>query len=124
MSFMIWAPVMAGSYLLRWTRITARDKGVEDCATFLEADVMDVDLSPANVALCYLITAASAALKPKLEAELRPGTRVVMESFPVHGWKPVEIRGEYKVFYLYRMPPEPSGPEDEERLGAEYFNYG
>jgi hypothetical protein len=34
------------------------------------------------------------------------------------------FRGEYKVFYLYRMPPEPAGPEDAERLGEEYFNYG
>jgi SAM-dependent methyltransferase len=101
---------------------TAREKGVEDRVTFIQADVMDVDLSPATVVLCYLITAASAALKPKLEAELRPGTRVIMESFPVHGWKPIETRGEYKVFYLYRMPPELSAPGDEE-FGTETPNY-
>ncbi len=111
---------------LEKARKTAREKTVEDRVAFIQADVMDVDLSPATVVLCYLITAASAALKPKLEAELRPGTRVIMESFPVHGWKPVETRGEYKIFYLYRMPPEPSGPGDIDNFGAEtpdYYEY-
>jgi hypothetical protein len=64
------------------------------------------------VVLCYLITAASAALKPKFEAELKPGTRVVMESFPVPGWKPLDTSArEYKTFYLYQMPPEPGAAE-------------
>jgi predicted O-methyltransferase YrrM len=88
-------------------RKTAEEKGLEDRTVFLEADVLDIDLSAATVVLCYLFPTASAALKPKFESELKPGTRVVMESFPVHGWKPVktEQRG-YKTFYLYVMPPE------------------
>jgi ubiquinone/menaquinone biosynthesis C-methylase UbiE len=85
----------------------ARSKGLDDKATFLEADVMEVSLDDASVILCYLSHSASAALKPKLESELKPGTRVIMESFPVPGWKPVRTaeRG-YKHFYLYIMPPE------------------
>jgi SAM-dependent methyltransferase len=110
--------------LVRRATFRAKEKGVEDRVTILRADVMEVDLSPATVVLCYLITAASAALKPKLEAELKPGARVVMESFPVHGWKAVETRGEYKVFYLYRMPPETAGPEDDQPIGDEYPYYG
>jgi hypothetical protein len=38
--------------------------------TFVQADVMDVNLSEATLVFCYLITAASVALKPKLEDEL------------------------------------------------------
>ena len=90
-------------------REKAKEKGLQEKVTFLEADVMDVDLSEATVVLCYLITAASAALKPKFEAELKSGTRVVMESFPIRGWKAVDIRivtDGFKSFYLYRMPPE------------------
>ena len=107
---------------------TARDKaierGLQDKVTFLQADVMDVDLSQATVVLCYLISAASAALKPKFEAELKPGTRVVMESFPVPGWEPVEAREVgygTKTFYLYRMPPEPGGPDAAD---YEYLDFG
>lgn len=86
---------------------TARKRRLSDRATFVNADIMDTDLSAATVIVCYLFSTASMALKPKFEAELMPGTRVVMESFPVHGWKPVKIKKlEHRTFYLYHMPPE------------------
>jgi SAM-dependent methyltransferase len=92
---------------VREARETAKKKGLENKVTFLEADVMDVDLTDATVVLCYLYPTASTALKPKFESELKPGTRIVMESFPVHGWKPVRTKEfGYKTFYLYRMLPE------------------
>ena len=106
----------------RTARDKAKEKGLENKVTFVEADVMDVNLSEATLVLCYLITAASIALKPKLEAELKPGTRVVMESFPVPGWKPLETRSrDHKTYYLYRMPPEPGGPE---AVDHEYLDFG
>jgi SAM-dependent methyltransferase len=103
--------------LVRTVREQAKERRLEGRVTFLQADVIDVDLSEATVVLCYLITAASAALKPKFEAELKPGTRVVMESFPVHGWKAVDIRlvsDGLKTFYLYRMPPEMEKPGEHD----------
>ncbi len=94
---------------VREARETAKSKGLEDRITFLEADVMEVSLADASVVLCYLITSASAALKPKFESELKPGTRVVMESFPVPGWKSIRTADKgCKQFYLYTMPPESS----------------
>lgn len=85
----------------------AKKKGLEDKVTFLEGDVLDADISGASVVFCYLITAASAALKPKFEAELKPGTRVVMESFPVPGWKVMRnYTKDYRSFFLYVMPAE------------------
>jgi ribosomal protein L11 methylase PrmA len=90
------------------TRELAAKKGLSERAAFVHADIMDVDLSGATVIVCYLYSTASAALKPKFEAELKPGARVVMESFPVHGWRPVEVvHLPARTFYLYRMPPEP-----------------
>jgi 16S rRNA G966 N2-methylase RsmD len=85
----------------------AKQLNLEDRVSFIHADVMDANLSEATVVICYLITAASIALKPKFEAELNPGTRVVMESFPVPGWKPDEtIFRDHKTHYLYCMPPK------------------
>jgi len=93
-------------------RDAAQSKGLADRVRIIESDVMDADLSGATVVVCYLFTTASKALKPKFEAELRPGTRVVMESFPVHGWKAATTKMHgYKTFYLYHMPPE-LAPED------------
>ena len=86
---------------------SARKKGIESRVEFVEADLMDVSLSDATLVVTYLFSTASTALKPKFEAELRAGARVVMESFPVHGWKPKEIKKlERRTFYLYEMPAE------------------
>jgi ribosomal protein L11 methylase PrmA len=88
------------------SRENIRKKGMEDRIDVLEGDLMDVDLSPATVVLAYLVGAASKALRPKFEAELRVGTRVVMERFPVPGWQEERaVREEPREFYLYTMPP-------------------
>jgi SAM-dependent methyltransferase len=103
-------------------REAAKSKGLEERITFLEADVMEVNLADASVVLCYLSPAASAALKPKLELELRPGTRVVMESFPVPGWKPVRTSDRwYKQFYLYIMPPQSTDQYPRSDAGFDYL---
>ena len=93
----------------------------------MEADVMDVNLSEASVILCYLYTTASAALRPKFEKELKPGTKVVMESFPIHGWKPVkESFTNGRDFYFYTMPPEKTEDYDNpiNYPPYEYYQYG
>ena len=100
---------------VREARDAAARKGWDDRASFIEGDVLEVDLSEATLVLCYLITEASKALKPRFESELRAGTRIVMESFPVPGWKPLDTRIDwYKTFYLYRMPPEAADQNDPE----------
>jgi SAM-dependent methyltransferase len=95
----------------------AEKRGLNGEVHFIEADVMQADFSDATIIFYYLLTTAAAALKPKFEAELRPGTRVVMESFPVPGWKPVrtyemDFGIGFRSFYLYIMPPEPSTEEE------------
>ena len=102
----------------------ARSKGLDDRITFLEADVMEVSLADASVILCYLSISASVALEPKFESELRAGTRIIMESFPVPRWKPVRTfdRG-YKRFYLYTMPPEFSEEYPESYADCDSYWY-
>jgi predicted RNA methylase len=89
------------------SRAEARKAGIDDRLSFIEADVMLVDLSKASVIFCYLHSTASADLKPKFVKELKAGTRVVMESFPVMGWKPVKVVDNGGIlFFLYIMPAE------------------
>lgn len=89
------------------SRKAAENKGVVEKVSFVEADVMAVDLSEASIILCYLFPSASAALRPKFETELKPGTKIIMESFPVPGWNPVKVRESTgRSFYFYIMPPE------------------
>ena len=90
------------------SREKAKDSGVEnDRLAFIEGDVLEQDLSDATVVFCYLLADASLALRPKFEDELKPGTRVVMESFPVPGWKLTDVKEILgRSFYLYIMPHE------------------
>ncbi|OGO35771.1 MAG: hypothetical protein A2147_07895 [Chloroflexi bacterium RBG_16_57_8] len=101
---------------VRRARKTARSRGLQERAAFLQRDVSEVDLADATVVFCYLSPPASAALKSKLELELKPGTRVVVESFPVPGWEAARTarRGysdyyEVNEFYLYIMPASVRG---------------
>ena len=85
----------------------ARNNGMYEKVKFVQSDVMDVDLSEASVILCYLYSSASAALRPKFERELKAGTKIVMESFPIPGWKPTKERvTNGRTFYFYTMPFE------------------
>lgn len=94
-------------------RDAAKSKGLDEKISFIEGDIMEVNLSQASVITCYLFPTASAALRPKFEKELKSGTRIVMESFPVPGWKPVKTSDiNSRGFYLYTMPAERTAEYD------------
>jgi predicted RNA methylase len=57
----------------------------------LQKDIFDVDLSPADVVFLYLTTSANEKLKPKLEKELKFGTRVVSHDYEILKWGPVKV---------------------------------
>lgn len=91
--------------LVSQARETAKSKGMADRASFIESDVLDTNLADATLVFCYLFPTASEALRPKFESELKPGTRIVMESFHIPGWTETKsILKEGKEFFLYVMP--------------------
>ncbi|MEZ0248787.1 MAG: class I SAM-dependent methyltransferase [Thermoproteus sp.] len=95
-----------------------RDLGLEGRARIINTNFFDADISDADVITMYLLTSVNERLKPKLEKELRPGTRVVSHDFEVSGWRPVIVEEVYEEWrshkiYLYKIPgrevPMPSG---------------
>ncbi len=74
--------------LVRTSRQTAHESGVEDKVTFVEQDFFDADLSPATVVILYLWPGVNDALEPKLRRELRPGARIVSYTFGMSKWVP------------------------------------
>lgn len=58
--------------------------------SIIQKDIFTVNLSAANVVFLYLTTSANEKIKPKLEAELEPGTRVVSHDYEILGWKPLK----------------------------------
>jgi len=67
------------------------DLGLEGRVKIVHGDMFKVDISQANVITLYLTTSANDKVKPKLEAELKPGTRVISHDYEILGWRPIKI---------------------------------
>lgn len=86
-----------------------RRAGVEHLASVVHADLMDVDLAPANIVVLYLLRDSNDLVRPKLEKSLRPGTRVISHDYEIRGWKPTSVdRSEANkrdhAIYVYTVP--------------------
>lgn len=94
--------------LVAETRRRVLDLGLHKRIEVIQQHLMDADLSPATVVTVYLLTETNSMLRPKLERELQPGTRVVSHDFRFRGWTPVdmvEVEGASRTHrvYLYRI---------------------
>lgn len=84
--------------------------GLQDQVKVVHGNLLNVDLSPADVVTLYLLTSSNDRLKPNLEKYLKPGARVVSNDFEIRGWKPsVVVRvaagsGRHTI-YVYEIPP-------------------
>ncbi|MGB9854049.1 MAG: SAM-dependent methyltransferase [Candidatus Bathyarchaeales archaeon] len=70
---------------------TVHEEGLQDRVTIVNGDIFNVDLTSADVIFLYLTTSANEKIKPKLEAELKKGVRVVSHDYEIVGWKPVKV---------------------------------
>lgn len=67
-------------------RENAVKAGVETRATFATADLFESDLSQAQVITMFLLPTLNEKLRPRI-LDLKPGTRVVSNSFTMGDWK-------------------------------------
>jgi hypothetical protein len=86
-----------------------RNERIEDSANVIRGDFNDVNLTGADVVTLYLLTSVNDLIKPKLEREMKTGSRVVSHDFPIRGWVPIRtetVRDRYNSheIYLYKVP--------------------
>jgi len=98
--------------LVRTANENIKTAGVEARARIVQSNMLDVDLSDADVVTLYLLTSSNDQIKPNLEKYLKPGARVVSHDFAIRGWKPdaverVPAHNREHTIYVYRMPPRP-----------------
>ena len=67
------------------TRNAAKE-GVSDKASFVKADLFESDFSQATVITLFLLPEINLKLRPKI-LDLKPGTRIVSNSFTMGEWK-------------------------------------
>ena len=66
----------------------ARIAGVENRVRFEENDLFEADIHEATVVALFLGNSIDEKLRPKLLRELKPGTRVVSNTFRMGDWAP------------------------------------
>jgi SAM-dependent methyltransferase len=69
------------------SRQRAKEAGVAERATFIEGDMFEADISQATVLALFLLPSNLDKLAPKF-LTLKPGTRIVNNTFGVSGWDP------------------------------------
>jgi len=76
----------------------------------VKEDLLQSDLSGADVVVIYLLTGSNEILRPRLEKFLKPGARVVSYAYAIPGWKPTKVdrtdQQHGHLIYLYQMPAQ------------------
>jgi len=73
--------------LVALSRRNAAKEGVSDRVEFIQADLFSIDFSNATVVTLFLRTDYNLKLRPRI-LDMKPGTRVVSNSFTMEEWKP------------------------------------
>lgn len=104
--------------LVESTRDQAQKMAMGNRVRVVQGNLLEADLSEADVVTLYLLTESNQLLRPRLEKMLRPGARVVSYDYAVPGWKPKWVervednnaRSHDHLIYLYEMPPTKEAP--------------
>jgi SAM-dependent methyltransferase len=95
-------------------RENSKKAGVEDNVRFLEQDLFESDFHDATVVTLYLLNELNLRLRPRIFAQVKPGTRVVSHAFMMGEWEPdeqktIEINGQSYDAYYWVVPANISG---------------
>jgi precorrin-6B methylase 2 len=93
----------------------ASKAGVEKLVRFEENDLFQADIHEATVVTLFLLPNINLKLRPKLLEDLKPGTRIISNTFDMGDWKPEKESSlddpddedsylSHK-FYLWIVPP-------------------
>jgi SAM-dependent methyltransferase len=69
-------------------KANSKKAGVDNLVKFEENDLFVADIREATVVTLFLLPQLNAKLRPKLLQDLKPGTRIVSNTFDMGDWKP------------------------------------
>jgi hypothetical protein len=102
--------------MVELSKKNAAAAGVSDRAQFQKADLFETDLSKATVITMFLLPSINLKLRPKI-LDLKPGTRVVSNSFTMGEWQDDETQtvdstqgcSTYCTAHLWIVPAKAQG---------------
>ena len=83
----------------------AKKAGVAKLVSFRQEDLFKADFRNASVVTLYLLPELNEKLRPRLWAELKPGTRIVSHQFGMGDWEPkqkIDLNG--RTIYFWTVP--------------------
>ena len=98
---------------IRDAQANAERAGTADSIRFVTEDLFESELSDATVVMLFLWPEVNLRLRPKLQRELRPGTRVVSHWHDMGSWVPERTvavdpeRGPTRPVYLWTIGETP-----------------
>ena len=95
---------------IREADANARKNGVEKLVKFRNQDLFKADFREASVITLYLLPELNLKLRPRLWAELKPGTRIVSHQFDMGDWPPEKtLESNGRVVYFWTIPAKKPG---------------
>ena len=100
--------------MIELSKRNAAKEGVSDKAAFMKADLFESDLSQATVITMFLLPDINMKLRPRI-LDLKPGTRIVSNSFTMGAWSADQIVTadddcvSYCVAYFWIVPAKIEG---------------
>ena len=99
--------------MIELSKRAAAKEGVSDRASFMKADIFETDFSQAQVITMFLLPSINLKLRPKI-LDMKPGTRIVSNSFDMEEWKPdetanVEGCSDWCTAHLWIVPAKVGG---------------
>ncbi len=88
-------------FLILYTRLRAKLLGVKTVRVLRE-NLWTADISNVDVMTIYMVPQYMGKLKAKVQAEMKPGSRIVAAVYPFPDWEPVKQDGNT---YLFRVEP-------------------
>lgn len=83
--------------------------GLTDKVKIMQGDIFEEDFSEATVVTLYLLPHLNIKLRPTL-LDMKPGTRIVSNSFDMEDWQPDEyINTEFRSGYYWVVPAKING---------------
>ncbi len=83
----------------------AKGAGVAKLVEFRREDLFKADFRDATIVTLYLLPELNLRLRPRLWAELKPGTRIVSHQFDMGDWRPdKKLESNGRTVYFWTVP--------------------
>ncbi len=97
--------------MVKLAQCYVRAEGLEDQVTIKQADIFETDFRDATVVTMYLLSDLNMKLRPTI-LKMKPGTRVVSNSFKMGEWSPdqsIDPESGFTRGYLWIVPADIKG---------------